>query len=891
MQVVHLVTWLRQHNWEATVVFPGEGPAPDLFRAGGIEVLFEPQLLLDPKYAALRMLVSRFDLIVANTIAGHGTVTAAHLENVPVIWYLHETGSIARLIENNPQLRAALGLANALVTPTRAAAEIVQPFTTRPLHVVSYGVPELKTGPLPSGRPFTFVTLQSYEWRNGQDVLLEAIHDLHPDLRWRASFQMAGRTLEKPFRDALEEGSESIPNVQLLGPQTQEAAIDLLNGADVLVCASRDETMPLALIEAMSLGKAIICTEIGGVREWLRDDANALVVPPENPRALAIALARCIGDRELVRRLGEAAQRTFAEHFQLDGYGERFARIAAETIATARPDGTPGNYAEWVELYETLGPADRVALRRQIDSLGKRPLISVVLPVYNPDLELLRCAIDSVKQQIYDHWELCVAEDASSDPQVRPFLRKMATADKRIRLSLRERNGHMAACANSALGLANGEWCALLDQDDMLAEHALANIALALESNPDAGLIYSDEDKIDLAGNRSNPFFKMDWNPELFLGQNYVGHVGVFRADILHQIGGFREGFEDSQDYDLAFRCVERLQPEQIHHIPRILYHRRVVSRDLADKHDATSRAGEAAHRALADHLQRAGIAGRAESCPENIESHRVVYDLSDPAPRVDIIIDSAGGADTEKCIDSIRSLTNYPAYEIAVANERRQLNEIATHSNADIVLFLHGDVKVIDGDWLQEMVSHAARSEVGAVGARLWYPDDTLQHVGYILGLGGIAGLPFRRTPRAHAGFFQITYLQRNCSAVSAACVAMRTNVFRELNGFDHSNLTSHYHDIDLCLRLREHGLQVIWTPYANLVHDEIAPDASGKDSDKEEAYRRDSAYMQERWREELREDPFYNLNLSLAPPGFELAFPPRWFLKNDFPPPVPAP
>ncbi len=416
----------------------------------------------------------------------------------------------------------------------------------------------------------------------------------------------------------------------------------------------------------------------------------------------------------------------------------------------------------------------------------------------------------------------------------------------------------------------------------MLAEHALAKIALEIESHPDAGLIYSDEDKIDLAGNRSNPFFKMDWNPELFLGQNYIGHLGVYRTDILRAIGGFREGFEGSQDYDLALRCIERLEPDQIRHIPRVLYHWRMVSGSLAEKRDAKPYAKEAARLAIGDHLKRVGIAARAEACPENIESHRVIYDLPDPAPRVDIIIDGDGSVDPKKCIESIRERTNYPSYEIAIATELRMLNELAMASNADIVLFLHADTEVTDGDWLREMASQAARSEVGVVGARLWYPDNTLQHSGYILGLGGVAGLPHRTCPRGHAGFFNRTYLQRNCSAVSAACLITRTAVFRELGGFDTKKLTSNYHDVDYCLRAQEHGLQVIWTPYANLVHYEIGSHEKLENPGQDNIYQRDTAYMQERWSEELREDPFYSPNLSLVPPGFELAFPPRWFLKD---------
>lgn len=896
--LAHLVGWLRAYGWEPVVVTPEDGPAVEMFRSHDVEVLIEPDLLADPTHAVLRSMILRFDLVIANTIAAFPAVQAAQLEHSPVLWYLHETLVALQLIEQIQELRPALAGADALVTPTQVAADLYRPFTDRPIHVVHHGYPDVKGAPAMPGHPFTFVTIATYERRKGQDVLLDAIHDVHPDLRWRALFQMAGRTLEKPFRDQLVAKSESVPNVQLLGPLPHQRALDLLSGADVLVCASRDETMPIVLLEAMSMGKAIICTEVGGVREWLRDGENALLVPPEDSRALAIAIARCIADRDLVRGLGAAAKQTFAEHFQLDVFGRRFVDVIEKTIARARVKGTPGDYPEWVELYETLGPADRTALRRQLNSLDKQPLVSVLLPVYNPDLALLAAAIGSVKQQIYDRWELCIADDASTDPRVRPFLKKAAAADARIRVTFREKNGHMAVCSNSALALATGGWCALLDQDDMLAEHALAKIVIEIEAHPDAGLIYSDEDKIDLNGIRSNPFFKMDWNPELFLGQNYVGHLGVYRTDLLRAVGGFREGFEGSQDYDLAFRCIEKLEADQIRHIPRVLYHWRMVSGSLAEKRDAKPYAKDAARRAIASHLQRVGIAGRAEPCPENIESHRVIYDLPDPAPRVAIVIAAKKSAtQLRACLESIRRLTNYPSYEIILAaasddfrddgstvitaepsSNSSQLSNCgaAAAASADVFVFLDAALEVTEPDWLREMVSHAARPFVGAVGARLWYPDGTLQHSGFILGVGGVAGIPFQGAPRGHAGFFNRTYLQRNACAVAASCMAVRSTVFNELGGFDVENLTSNYQDVDFCLRVLERDLQVIWTPYANLVVHETE---ALSDHDESESASRDAAFMHERWEEQLQNDPFYSPNLSLAAPGFALAFPPRWF------------
>ena len=235
---------------------------------------------------------------------------------------------------------------------------------------------------------------------------------------------------------------------------------------------------------------------------------------------------------------------------------------------------------------DTFTASDQIAWKRRIRALRRKPLISVLVPVYNPNLQFLQEAFDSVRNQVYDAWELCLADDASTDPAVRPLLEEMARSDERVRVEFRKTNGHIAACSNSALQLARGEWCALLDQDDLLAPHALAAVAAEIADYPAAGIIYTDEDKIDASSARSNPYFKGDWNHELLLGQNFINHLGVYRAALLREIGGFREGFEGSQDYDLALRCVEKLQPEQVRHIPRVLYHWRMAEGSVAGDPD-----------------------------------------------------------------------------------------------------------------------------------------------------------------------------------------------------------------------------------------------------------------------------------------------------------------
>jgi O-antigen biosynthesis protein len=570
----------------------------------------------------------------------------------------------------------------------------------------------------------------------------------------------------------------------------------------------------------------------------------------------------------------------------------------------------PGDdsYAAWVKEFDTVGIRERIVLRRDVRTLRRHPLISIVMPVYNPDLVYLSAAINSVRAQIYQNWQLCIADDASTNPLVAQTLKEHAAADSRIKLTFRERNGHIAACSNSALQLAEGEWVALLDQDDLLPEHALAVVAATIAEYPEAGLIYSDEDKIDESGTRCLPFFKPDWNQELLLGQNYISHLGVYRRALLRDIGGFREGYEGSQDHDLALRCVEKLAPAHIRHIPRVLYHWRMVEGSAAAAAEAKPYAPEAARRAIADHLQRENVRGKVVPCPENREWYRVIYDLPSPRPLVSIIIPTRDHVMLlQRCLTSIRENTDYAPVEIVIVdngstepethaflrdlardanvhiltepgefNFSRLINCGARVARGQILAFVNNDVETEKPGWLQEMVSHAVRPTVGAVGARLWYPDGRLQHAGVVLGLGGVAGHAFQHfLPQPVAPMNRTFVLAQNCSAVTAACMVLRKRTFDDLGGFDQT-LPNNFNDVDFCLRVRERGWQIIWTPYADLIHHESA--SRGRDSGLAERalWSSEAADMQERWGEQLRRDPFYSPNFSQAL-AFTLAWPPR--------------
>ena len=912
IQLVHLAGWLQRAGWNILVAAPDHGPILEMLAAAGVPMVVEPTLLTDLEHVWLRARCQEFDVIVANTIASWPAVRAAHLESRPVLWYLHETLVAVRLLRAIPEMGSALQVADLLVTPTQQTARIYEGLTEARIEIVPYGIPRPPVLPQNGKDEVTrFLTLGSFEPRKGQDVLVEAISRMDAELGKRCQFRMAGRVLDDAFYNELKTRVASLEQVELIDALDHSKALTLLNETDVIVLPSRDETMPIVILEAMGLGKMVISTNVGGVREWLRDGMNGFLVEKENPEALAEALATCAGRPDFRRQLASAGARTFDRHFSLDRFATRFGELIVALHDARRQLGATEAdvYEKWIANFDTPTPASRAALRRQLRGLHRQPLISIILPIYNPDLEVLRAAITSVTNQIYERWELCLADDASTDPEVRPFLEAIARGDDRVKLIFRPENGHISACSNSAIGLATGEWCALLDQDDEMAEHSLALVALEINRHPDAGLIFSDEDKIDENGTRSNPFFKPDWNPELFLGQNYINHLGVYRADLLREIGGFREGFEGSQDYDLALRCVERLRPEQVRHIPRILYHWRMVTGSLAAVPDAKPYAKEAARRAIADYGKRRQMPGTVVPCPENTESHRFIHAVPAPAPLVSIIIPTRDRLELlARCVESIRARTDYQPYEIIIVdngsveertfaffrraqsegivrvvvdagpfNYSRLNNRAAAEARGDILVLLNNDTEIDDPGWLTEMVSHAARKEVGAVGARLWYPDGTLQHGGVILGLGGVAGHAFPRIPRGHPGYFNRAWLQQNSSAVTGACMAVRKAVFEELGGFDEQNLSVTFNDIDFCLRLTERGYWVVWTPYTNLIHHESASRGHQRTLEEQALFLKEAGYVQRVWPKRLIRDPFYNPNLSLNLPGFEIAFPPR--------------
>jgi len=566
------------------------------------------------------------------------------------------------------------------------------------------------------------------------------------------------------------------------------------------------------------------------------------------------------------------------------------------------------DYGGWIQRYDTLTLTDRQAIERRIERFDYRPLISVVMPVFNTPEAYLRRSIESVRDQLYGRWELCIADDGSSDPRVSAVCAQYAKRDGRIKFVQRSERGHIAAATNSALALATGEFAALLDHDDELAPHALYMVVEELNGNRELDLLFSDEDKIDANGKRFAPWFKSDWNYDLMLSQNAVVHLAVFRLSILREIGGFRSGFDGSQDYDVLLRFSERTRPDRIKHIPFILYHWRAIPGSVALQPKEKSYPYDAAVRAIQEHLDRIGTG--ATGCRDTHDGYyRVVWPVPADAPGVTIIIPTKDKLELLRtAIDSIRDQTTYANYQIVIVDNGSVLAETKQYfagiarlpnvavldypspfsfaamnnwavrqTDTPLVAFVNNDIKVISPGWLTEMVSHALRPGVGAVGAKLYYPDETIQHAGIVVGLGGLAGHPHVRFPRGAAGYFGRAACTQQYSAVSAGCLVMRRDVFLSVGGFDEESFAVAFNDVDIGLRIRAAGYSVVWTPHAELFHHESATLGLPSGQERRELFEKESMNLKRRWAGVIANDPCYNPNLTVFGGDFSPSFPPR--------------
>ncbi len=579
---------------------------------------------------------------------------------------------------------------------------------------------------------------------------------------------------------------------------------------------------------------------------------------------------------ELVRTEGiETALRYCASYIGCRFLGRRLLSI--EDIC----------YQKWRRRH-ALTEADLKAMRAEVLEFDYRPLVSVVTPVFNVDAVLLRRAVESVRKQAYSNWELCIADDCSRRPETRHELERLSEIGGRIKVRFLERNEGIARASNAALELAEGEYIALLDHDDELSADALFEVVKLLNKYPDTDMIYSDEDKLDERGRHVEAFLKPDWSPELLLSNMYTCHLGVYRKSLIDEIGGFREGFEGAQDYDLVLRLTERTN--RIRHLPKVLYHWRRLPGSTASNYSVSGTAhggrkapAESSFKALGEAMRRRGIESRVE--PGLFEGSYRVRAAVRESSLVSIVVPTKDMPQyLKKCVRSIDE-NDYRNFELLVVNNRSERpetlefldllarrenarvlpydkafnfaqinNYAASHAQGDYLLLLNVDIEAIRKDWLSAMLEAAQTPAAAIVGSKLLYPDDTVQHAGIVLWHCGIAGHLASRLPRDNHGYFGMIDAMRNCSAVTAACMLVRKNVFDELGGFD-EQLPVSYQDVDFCLRAWERGYRTVYTPFSLLYHHESA--VSGPRINEGEAQ-----VFRHKWEKRFPTDPFYNPN-----------------------------
>ena len=543
-----------------------------------------------------------------------------------------------------------------------------------------------------------------------------------------------------------------------------------------------------------------------------------------------------------------------------------------------------GEYLYWIKKNE--------AEIKKTEPLEYQPLISVIVPVYNVRRDQLEACIRSVQQQTYGNWELCMADDASTWPEVRECLQKYETQDK-IKVTYREHNGHISKCTNTALDMAEGEFVAFMDCDDVLAPNALYEVARKLNEDPSLDFIYSDEDKLDEKGKkRHQPHFKPDWSPDTFMSLMYTCHLGVYRRKLGEKIGWLREGYEGAQDYDFTLRFTE--QTEKIGHIPKILYHWRERSESTAVNPDAKSYILETARKAKEDALKRRGWKGSAEWVPE-IYQYRINYDVPENA-LVSVIIPTKNHFDIwKRCVDTMKQYTKKPAYEIVVVdngsspeqkkkyqeycdkngyiyhhepmefNFSKMCNIGADIANGQFLLFLNDDISICNEVWMERMAGHAALPHTGAVGAKLLYPDTTLiQHIGVISFTGGPVH-SFCQMDDNQIRYFCRNRIEYNYSAVTAACLMIEKQKFRQAGGFDESFAVA-YNDVDFCFKLTELGYYNVSRMDAVLYHHEsLSRGSDVDDPEKMQRLLREREHLYREHPQYISRDPFYSPNLTM--------------------------
>ena len=564
---------------------------------------------------------------------------------------------------------------------------------------------------------------------------------------------------------------------------------------------------------------------------------------------------------------------------------------------------SPKAYARWIQREEPTRE-DLELMRQQQRSFGLRPVISVIMPTYRTPGPFLREAIESVRNQVYPNWQLCIADDCSRDEELKKSLTEYAGTDSRIVVAFRAEQGHISAASNTAVELAAGDFIIPLDHDDVLSVDALFQFVRELNEFPETDFFYSDEDQLDSKAKRIKPYFKPDWSPETLLTRMYTGHAAMYRKSLFEETGGFREQLEGAQDHDLALRFTERTK--RIRHVPKVLYHWRVHERSTAAGHGAKGYASAAGQRAVEDALDRRGTPAKVRQIPGHAGRYEIQYELQ-AENLISILIptrDQAGLLDT--CLTSIFEKSSYRNFEIiqidngSIERSTREvfnqwktrepdryrvveidipfnfsrLNNLGVqHARGDYLLFLNNDMEVLSENWLEIMLGQAQIPDMGAIGCMLLYPDNTIQHAGIVLGIGeqAIAGHSHKHFPASTSGYMGNVLCAGNFSAVTGACLMCKKDEFLEVGGFD-ERLAVAFNDVDLCLKFLDKGLRNVFLPQVKLFHHESRSRGLEDSEEKVSRFQNEAALLRETWSTILDNDPNYSPNLSRVNADFSI-------------------
>jgi GT2 family glycosyltransferase len=571
-------------------------------------------------------------------------------------------------------------------------------------------------------------------------------------------------------------------------------------------------------------------------------------------------------------------------------------------------DNEKFSYQNWVNNYEKF--LEEVILPK-LPEINSTPYFSILLPVYDPPPELLRSCINSVIGQIFNNWELCIVDDNSTNHEIEEIIQQYASIDNRIKFKFNSVNEHISSTSNTAAKQASGEFLVFLDHDDLLSPNALHECFKYISKNENANIIYTDEDKIDLHGNRSDPYFKPDWNPLLLTSQNFLCHLFVIRKSLFFKVNGFRVGYEGSQDWDLILRATKECENRNIIHIPKILYHWRVHDHSSSLSIESKSYAIESAIKAVTDYYDGNKYFSHCSVTKKQFCRTNYNFEIINSSTSVSIIILTKNNFKIlQQCIATIHKFTSGIDFEIIIINNSDESydkssfyrgllvefqntsifdyshpfnfslmnNFAAKFSSNQNLLFLNDDTEVTHNNWLHEMMVHLKEDSTGAVGPKLSYPNGNIQHCGILLGYCGVAGELYKGESHDHPGQMQRANLLQNVSAVTGACLAIRKDLFIEIGGFDGENLPIAFNDVDLCLRLLDRGYRNVFTPYAKLIHHESLSRGSDHSPQRIADFKKECNYMQNKWKNILYSDPCYNRNLSLdSNKQFSLSFPPR--------------